>query len=437
MGIADRLDQRLDNLGAALTSRFGGSEPTVATSGPRDWGALLGAGRGATDFSGLGAGRQGTDWGALLGGGARSGFDFGGLLTNGPNILASENNYGTRRPEAADFFNQLANIRGARAAANGAKEAGGAIVEAGQGGGPSTGLEPDVAKWADKTKQVFGDIQGLDPDTMLAIMTNESHGKPTAYNANGNAYGLFQQVGLGSYDPNVQFSAAHQLAQEKMASINKAYAANGLNPDARTRALDFAAAWAGHFDYDSGKLSTTSVDYGVGGQTAAQFAQVFLGNYDKIKAGRTPQANGSGPNGGVVAAGAKYLGAPYALGGLRTHPDNPMAGIDCSEFTATAYKQATGIDLPWNAQAQYNATERVDPAHLQVGDLVFFQGTYDTGRGEFVTHVGIYAGNGKMLNASSEGVSYQDLNSDYWRGHLAGYGRVPRAAGGGGQGLTP
>lgn len=143
---------------------------------------------------------------------------------------------------------------------------------------------PEVAKWAEKTKQTFGDI--MDPDVMLAVMTNESGGNPNAYNAAGDAYGLFQQVGLGSYDPDTQFAAARKLAQQKLAAIKQAYAANGLAPDARTQARDFALAWAGHFDYQTGRPNPTSRDVG-SGQTAEQLAAIFLKNYDAIKQGAT------------------------------------------------------------------------------------------------------------------------------------------------------
>lgn len=166
----------------------------------------------------------------------------------------------------------------------------GALSPSAGGGGPSTGMETNVARWAGQTQQTFGDI--MDPDIMSAIMTNESHGDPSAYNASGDAYGLFQQVGLKSFDPNVQFQAARRLAQEKLSAINAAYKKNGLDPDARQRAVDFALAWGGHFDYDTGRLNPNSRDKG-SGQTAAQLAAIFLKNYDAIKAGR---ATGGGGN---------------------------------------------------------------------------------------------------------------------------------------------
>jgi cell wall-associated NlpC family hydrolase len=295
---------------------------------------------------------------------------------------------------------------------------GGGVTEG--SGGPSSGMSPGVAKWAGQAQQTFGGL--VDPDVMLAIMQNESGGDPNAYNGAGDAWGLFQQVGLGSSDPNTQFAAARKLAEQKLAQINASYAAHGLSPDERTRARDFALAWAGHFDYDTGQPNPASRDVG-SGQTAQQLADIFLANYDRIKAGRT--AGGAGGD-----WGAGLIGTPYAIGGLRTHPDNPGAGLDCSEFTAYVWGQK-GVTLPWNAQQQYNQTARIEANQLQPGDLVFFRGTNPADPDD-ITHVGIYVGGGRMINAQDNGVQYADLNSAYWQQHLAGYGRVSQPTGGGG-----
>jgi murein DD-endopeptidase MepM/ murein hydrolase activator NlpD len=212
--------------------------------------------------------------GLRYGGGADLGF-FGGGMGGDFGAQAAQDN----------LFDIAAGTRYAKAAKSQPKPGGGVYEgSAGTGGGPSAGMSPGVARWSAQAQQVFGGL--VDPDVMLAIMQNESGGDPNAYNKAGDAWGLFQQLHLGSNDPNVQFQAARKLAEEKIAGINAAYAKNGLNPDARTRALDFALAWAGHFDYSSGRMDPNSVDNLVGGQTSQQFADIFLGNYDKIKAGR-------------------------------------------------------------------------------------------------------------------------------------------------------
>lgn len=245
-----------------------------------------------------------------LPGGSLAARYFGGQAapTGLPGFAALREFYGNRAPGASPWGGQLPGL-----AAYGGKERAvvaerlAATKAAAKGGLPGvtgpphtgTGLEPDVARWAQHTQETFGGM--MDPDIMLAIMVNESHGNPEAFNRAGNAWGLFQQVGLNSYDPEQQFRGAHNLAQQKLAGIAQSYKANGLNPDERTRARDFALAWAGHFDYDTGTLNPNSRDIGPGGQTAEEYAAIFLGNYDTVKAGRKAGAGGGGTPGSMAA----------------------------------------------------------------------------------------------------------------------------------------
>ena len=64
---------------------------------------------------------------------------------------------------------------------------------------------------------------------------------------------------------------------------------------------------------------------------------------------------------------------------------------------------------------------RVSAANLRPGDLVFFQGTYDT---TGASHVGIYVGNDMMLHCGDP-IQYTSLNSSYWQSHFLAYGRLP------------
>lgn len=135
----------------------------------------------------------------------------------------------------------------------------------------------------------------------------------------------------------------------------------------------------------------------------------------------------AGAGGDLITKARTLVGTPYQLGGYRTHRDNPRLGIDCSEYTSWIYS-GTGVNLPENAQMQFNATQRIDKSQLQPGDLVFFQGTYDVGNGDYITHVGMYVGDGKMINAQTGGVMEANLNDPYWASHYAGAGRVARPA---------
>ena len=55
------------------------------------------------------------------------------------------------------------------------------------------------------------------------------------------------------------------------------------------------------------------------------------------------------------------------------------------------------------------------------GDLIFFQGTYNTSG---ASHVGIYVGNGMMIHCGDP-ISYANINTSYWQQHFYCYGRLP------------
>lgn len=89
-----------------------------------------------------------------------------------------------------------------------------------------------------------------------------------------------------------------------------------------------------------------------------------------------------------VAASKK--GAPYSWGA--TGPRR----FDCSGLTQYSYKKA-GKKLPRTADQQYNRTRHISSSHRKAGDLVFFHS------GQYVYHVGIYAGKNKIWHAPKTG----------------------------------
>ncbi len=117
-----------------------------------------------------------------------------------------------------------------------------------------------------------------------------------------------------------------------------------------------------------------------------------------------------------IESAKKFMGVPYVYGGTS------MKGIDCSGLTYLA-AQATGIQIPRTAALQYEATTHISDIERQPGDLVFFSDS-----GTRVTHVGIYIGDGKMLNSASDGkktgVIISGLSEPYWKRTYYGAGRL-------------
>jgi cell wall-associated NlpC family hydrolase len=95
----------------------------------------------------------------------------------------------------------------------------------------------------------------------------------------------------------------------------------------------------------------------------------------------------------VVADAEQYLGVPYQWGGT-----SPTTGFDCSGLVQHVYGDL-GISLPRTSQEQATVGTPVDSvADAQPGDLVFFEPSA-SGPG----HVGIYIGNGQMIDAPHTG----------------------------------
>ncbi len=118
----------------------------------------------------------------------------------------------------------------------------------------------------------------------------------------------------------------------------------------------------------------------------------------------------------VIAFAMTWLNVPYLWAGCT------RAGIDCSCFVMLVFAQF-GITIPRNTVAQWNALPHVSQSQLAPLDLVFFANTC-TGCGGNPTHVGLYIGNGMMVQAGGAAVSVQPVFSGFYGAHYMGAARV-------------
>lgn len=113
----------------------------------------------------------------------------------------------------------------------------------------------------------------------------------------------------------------------------------------------------------------------------------------------------------------QYIGTPYAWGG-----NDLSSGIDCSGLVQQGLKHF-GIDVPRTTYDQIGAGQAVSMKGLRTGDLVFFDTDKKTPGPD---HVGVYMGNGKMIEAPRTGKNVQitDITSGYYLDRFMGGRRI-------------
>jgi peptidoglycan DL-endopeptidase CwlO len=109
----------------------------------------------------------------------------------------------------------------------------------------------------------------------------------------------------------------------------------------------------------------------------------------------------------AAAFACEQVGKPYVWGSAGPN------SYDCSGLTSAAWRQE-GVSLPHNAAQQRNVTRYVDRSDLRVGDLVFYYSD--------LSHVGIYVGDGWIVDASRPGVPVR-MRGLHDGGTIHSYGR--------------
>lgn len=119
----------------------------------------------------------------------------------------------------------------------------------------------------------------------------------------------------------------------------------------------------------------------------------------------------------MIREAEKYLGYPYVWGGA-----SPSTSFDCSGFVSWVINNCGN---GWNVGRQTadglrSCCAYVSPSEVKPGDLVFFQGTYNT---PGASHVGIYVGNNMMIHCGNP-IQYTSIASSYWQEHFMAFGRI-------------
>ena len=114
-----------------------------------------------------------------------------------------------------------------------------------------------------------------------------------------------------------------------------------------------------------------------------------------IEAGGEAMTQSNGGGSSILDYAAQYVGNPYVWGGTSL-----TGGADCSGFVKSVLAHF-GIDVPHSSASIRNCGRQVSESEMQPGDIVCYSG-----------HVGIYAGDGRLLSALGKkyGITYNSVH---------------------------
>lgn len=263
---------------------------------------------------------------------------------------------------------------------------------------------------------------GLPPDLLLGIAANETgNGQAVA----GNNY--FGIKATGS-EPNTGLQNTWEVLSGRPVNTQATFRSYA-NPQASFQ--DFGGFLASNSRYapalaryqQTGNRAQLVQDiHAAGYATDPDWATKINRLADAAQAALQPPAAGATAQ-HILADAQSWLNVPYVWGG------STKSGADCSGFVSAVF-QETGQPFPGgrlDAEGLRKATQPVDPAQAQPGDLIFFQNTDPNLRSGVASHVGILTQTGVMLDAHGNGVAYTTFGQNpYWEPRILGVGRPPQ-----------
>jgi cell wall-associated NlpC family hydrolase len=114
-----------------------------------------------------------------------------------------------------------------------------------------------------------------------------------------------------------------------------------------------------------------------------------------IEAGGEAMTQSNGGGSSILDYASQFIGNPYVWGGTSL-----TGGADCSGFVKSVLAHF-GIDVPHSSASIRGCGRQVSESEMQPGDIVCYSG-----------HVGIYAGDGRLLSALGKkyGITYNSVH---------------------------
>ena len=211
--------------------------------------------------------------------------------------------------------------------------------------------------------------------------------------------------------------AAQQAAQVKAQLLAAASAAQASAGQAS--AAQGAAAQTGAAQAAASRATTTAPRAGSAQSSSASPSSGASPSSSASPSSTSAKSSGTVPG----SSGASPGSSPPAVRFLRLAPEPPRPSPLPGRRSASPTNGAgpgrlvrllrsddagmgrAGVSLPHYSVAQYADTAHIPIADLQPGDLVFF--------GSDIHHVGLYIGNGQMIDAPDTG-SFVRVDSIYW-----------------------
>jgi cell wall-associated NlpC family hydrolase len=291
----------------------------------------------------------------------------------------------------------------------------------------TSGIPPEYVPWV---QQAGEECPQITPPVVAAQIQAESGWDPTAVSSKG-ALGIAQFLpgtfaawgrnddGTGNVSP---FNPADAIMAQgrydcdlaaQMTTLRSQGAVSGSILDLTLAAYN---SGPGKVELAGGPPAyTVSYYQQIESLAASKFSQPTTAVSAPAAGNAAPgSAVGSQAGQAAVAAAESALGTPYQYGGSCSDPHgmSPSGRCDCSSLVQMAWA-AAGVAIPRTTYDQWRVGAPVaSVSQLVPGDLIFIPGSDATAAGP--GHVGMYIGNGLLINAPHTGTVVQVAPVSSW-----------------------